>query len=202
MIRKKSVSAHLQYLQSQQSSMKNISLLPNQEHHVEDLFTLAITQKTTSTKIFMKLFDDERVNTSHIPTIVQKLQKHLPNVLLTECFNEDGLPFYIEVQNTEIGHLFEHVLLEYLCQLKINKGFDEATFSGRTRWNWAKDPMGTFHIRLTCGIKDADILPLAVEKTIDLMKKVLRDEESIDFNALTTLQTPSGLKNGAGHEEV
>jgi hypothetical protein len=180
--------------------MKNLSTVPAQEHHIEDLFMLAITQKNTSTRIFMQLFDEERVNTSHIPTIVQRLKKHLPNVLLTECFNEDGLPFHIEVKNTEIGHLFEHVLLEYLCQLKINKGFAEATFSGRTRWNWEKDPMGTFHIRLNCGTKDADILPLAIEKTITLMKKVLLDEETVDLESLTTLQTPSGLKNGLGHE--
>ena len=181
-------------------NIKDLPTLQTQEHLVDDLFSLAITQKSTSTKIFMQLLN-EHVNTSHIPTIVQRLQKHLPNVLLTECFNEDGLPFHEEVKNTEIGHLFEHVLLEYLCQLKINKGFAEAAFSGRTRWNWMKDPMGTFHIRLTCGVKDADILPLAIEKTITLMKKVLTDEETLDFRKLTTLQTPSGLKNGEGHEE-
>jgi hypothetical protein len=171
------------------------------QHVVEKLFSLAVTQKPSSTKIFMQLLNDH-VNTSHIPTIVDKLNRHLPNVLLTECFNEDGLPFHIEVKNTEIGHLFEHVLLEYLCQLKINKGFAEAAFSGRTRWNWMKDPEGTFHIRLDCGIKDADILPLAIKKTIKLMKKILLEEEMVDLKSLTTLQIPSGLKNGEGREEV
>lgn len=175
------------------------------QHIIENLFSLAVTQKPTSTKIFMQLFNDQ-VNTSHIPTIVEKLNKHLPNVLLTECFNEDGLPFHVEVKNTEIGHLFEHVLLEYLCQLKINKGFAEASFSGRTRWNWMKDPQGTFHIRLDCGIKDADILPLAIEKTINLMKKILLDEQLLapqSFSEVGSIlnSVPSGLKNGGVSEE-
>ena len=182
-------------------NIKDLPTLQTQEHLVDDLFSLAITQKSTSTKIFMQLLN-EHVNTSHIPTIVQRLQKHLPNVLLTECFNEEGLHFLEEVNITDIGHLFEHVLLEFICKLKINKGFAEAAFSGRTRWNWMKDPMGTFHIRLTCGVKDADILPLAIEKTITLMKKVLTDEETLDFRKLTTLQTPSGLKNGEVSEEA
>ena len=94
-------------------------------------------------------------------------------MLLTQCFNDDGLPFRMEVKHTEIGHLFEHILLEYLCQGKIAKGAQRASYSGNTKWNWIKEPRGTFHIRLSCGMKDADILPAAMDKTISLMKVIL-----------------------------
>ncbi len=149
----------------------------------------------------MQLYGNE-VNTSHIPTIVDLLKMNLPNVLLTKCFNDDNLPFRIEVKNTEIGHLFEHILLEYLCQLKIAKGFNSATYAGRTRWNWVKDPRGKFHIHLNCGVKDADILPVAIEKTVHLMKLIMLHEQASLFSASELpgaqlkLSTRNGLKNG------
>src|ERR1700737_3152384 len=115
---------------------------PN-ERTVENLFTLAIIQRTNFTKIIMQ--SPNYINTGEIPFIVDQLKEYLPNVLMTQCYNEDNLPFALEVRNTEIGHLFEHILLEYLCQLKIAKGFAKAEFAGRTRWNWIKDPRGKFH---------------------------------------------------------
>jgi hypothetical protein len=160
----------------------NLSPLLSQEQIIENLFSLNVTQKNSSTKIIMQLHGSE-VNTSHIPYIVDLLKINLPNVLLTKCFNDDNLPFQDEVRNTEIGHLFEHILLEYLCQLKIAKGFNRASYAGRTRWNWIKDPKGKFHIQLNCGIKDADILPLAIEKTVTLMTIIMKEEQAGLFSA-------------------
>ncbi len=161
--------------------MNSFLLSQTQKHLVDNHFSLVIKQKENQTKITMQLFDD-KVNTSHISFIIELLKQHLPNVLLTACYNEDNLPFDVEVKNTELGHLFEHILLEYLCQLKIEKGADSATYAGRTRWNWVRDPMGKFHIRLDCGINDADILPQAVEKTIHLMKIIMENEHSTKQN--------------------
>ena len=147
----------------------------NHHHYTaEKLFYLAVSQKQTSTKINMQLLN-ERTHTADIPLIHELLMQYLPTVLQTECFNDDNLPFAIEVRNTEVGHLFEHILLEYLCQLKVAKGSSRAVFAGRTNWNWVRDPKGTFYIHLNCGVKDADILPIAVEKTISLMKIILND---------------------------
>jgi len=165
------------------------------EFSVENLFSLAITQKKTSTKIIMQLLNNQ-VSTSEIPFIVELLKERLPNVLLTQCFNDQDLPFSIEVRNTELGHLFEHILLEYLCQLKIAKGYQCAVFSGRTKWNWIRDPKGKFHIHLNCGEKDADILPLAVEKTVALMRYVLENKQQQLFPARRFFYSRNGLKNG------
>lgn len=143
-----------------------------QNYFVDNLFSLAITQKVTRTQIIMDVLY-RHINTEEIPTITDLLVENLPSVLATTCYNDQGLSFVEEVQNTEIGHLFEHILLEYLCQYKMKKGARRATYIGRTNWNWTRDPFGRFHIHLTCGKKDADILPLALEQTVSLMKIIL-----------------------------
>lgn len=165
-----------------------------QKYFVENLFSLAIVQKRTSTKITMDLLYNQ-LNTSEIPFLVEMLQQKLPSVLLATCYNDLGLPFNVEVRNTEIGHLFEHILLEYLCQHKIAKGARQATFAGRTKWNWKRDPFGRFHIHLSCGKKDSDILPPALEKTVSLMKVILGYEQPL-FITEAALAAQNGLKNG------
>ena len=177
-------------------SIQTASLLPSsQQFFVENLFSLDITQKQTSTKIVMQLLYNQ-VNTKDIPHIVDLLQEYLPNVLMTECFNDEGLPFHVEVKHTEIGHLFEHILLEYLCQSKIAKGAQRASYAGNTKWNWVRDPRGKFHIRLTCGVRDADILPVALERTISLMKIILADRQEPLFFSKPLYGPKNGLKNG------
>ena len=137
-----------------------------------------------------------QLNTEEIPAITQLLEANLPTVLRTTCYNDLGLPFNEEVKHTEMGHLFEHILLEYLCQHKLQKGATSATFSGRTRWNWVREPMGRFHIHLTCGKKDADILPLALEKTVSLMKLILGYNQRPLFLLSANSTAQNGLKNG------
>ena len=168
--------------------------LSSHQQTIENLFSLAIIQKQTSAKIVMQTLNNQ-ISTGNIPFIVEILKEHLPNVLLTQCFNEENLPFKIEVKNTEIGHLFEHILLEYMCQLKISKGSMQAMYRGRTRWNWVRDPRGKFHISLNCGADDADILPLAIEKTNALMKIIYEYSQSPLFTK-RLFTSRFGLKNG------
>ncbi len=164
-----------------------------QKYFVENMFSLAITQKRTSTKITMDVLYNQ-LNTAEIPYVIELLEENLPSVLLTKCYNDMGLPFDVEVRNTELGHLFEHILLEYLCQHKIAKGARAATYAGRTRWNWNRDPLGRFHIHLTCGKKDSDILPPALEKSVSLMKLLLGYNKPLFVTDVNL--TANGLKNG------
>lgn len=181
---------------AQPYSIQTATLQPQtQQFLVDNLFSLNVIQKQTSTQIVMQLLYNQ-VNTREIPHIVELLELHLPNVLLTQCFNDDGLPFRMEVKHTEIGHLFEHILLEYLCQGKIAKGAQRASYSGNTKWNWIKEPRGTFHIRLSCGMKDADILPAAMDKTISLMKVILAYHQTPLFMTKQNFGPRNGLKNG------
>jgi hypothetical protein len=165
-----------------------------QQYFVENLFSLAVTQKRTRTKITMDLLYNQ-LNTQEIPTIVTMLENNLPSVLTTTCYNDKNLPFNEEVQNTEIGHLFEHILLEYLCQHKLAKGARRATYAGKTKWNWHRDPLGRFHIHLTCGKKDADIFPLALDQTVALMKLLLTYNQQPLF-VEEVVESTNGIKNG------
>src|SRR5258707_8329129 len=101
------------------------------KYTIDNLFSLAITPKLTTTKIIMTMCNG-KINTNTIPQTERILKKLLPTVLSTTCYNAENLPFAIEVRNTETGHLFEHILLEYLCQQKLAKGHNTATFSGTT----------------------------------------------------------------------
>jgi hypothetical protein len=165
------------------------------QYTVSNLFSLVITHKTTSTKIIMTMHN-KTLNTNTLPQTHYLLQQRLPSVLHTQCYNDENLPFSTEVRSTEIGHLFEHILLEYLCQIKISRGYNSAVFSGRTRWNWVRDPRGMFHIYLSCGQKDAQLFPEALEKTIRLMKIILNDNQEPLFPFHRFFFSRNGLKNG------
>lgn len=162
---------------------------------IEDSFSLFIQQNTSCARIKMLLLNDP-INTADIPYTFDILQNFLPSVLTTECFNDQNLPFCQEVKKTEIGHLFEHILLEYMCQLKIGKGHKSAVYAGRTKWNWERDPRGVFHIRINCTLKDADIFPVALEKTITLMKTILLHNPLLSSHNSLSTRSNEGLKNG------
>lgn len=144
---------------------------------VDDLFSLMVEHHTQTTRITMKLFTPT-VNTRDIPWTYPFLKKHLPGILSAKCFNEENLPFSIEVRKTEIGHLFEHMLLEYLCQEKLLKGHNRAMFSGNTKWNWKRDPWGMFHIYINLHASDTDIFPAALKKSIALLTMIIRNEQA------------------------
>lgn len=144
-------------------------------YSVDNLFSLSIEQCRIITRIHMNLMT-ALVNTRDIPWTLLLLQEQLPSILQSTCYNEENIPFAVEVQRTEIGHLFEHILLEYLCEEKLRKGHDEATFSGRTKWNWKRDPYGVFHIDISMGLIDSDILPIALEKSILLTKRIITND--------------------------
>ena len=139
-------------------------------------YTLTIHQTRKHVKITMELFIPI-VNTNTLPKTHKILKKMLPSVLITECFNEQNIPFIEEVKHTEIGHLFEHILLENLCMLKIADGKSSATFRGRTHWNWKKDKKGIFHIIVSAGKKDAHLLPDALDQTIQLTNHILESDQ-------------------------
>lgn len=139
-------------------------------------FRLKIKQHPNYASIKM-VFHTDFVNTKEVPSTYKFLQNLLPSVLRSTCYNRENLPFFEEVKKTELGHLYEHILLEYLCKLKIQKGFKKAVFKGKTHWNWSKDPMGTFHITATSGKNDADILNEAVKQANDLMSLLLKESK-------------------------
>lgn len=143
-------------------------------------FHISLRQSKQTIIITMHI-EREDVTTTNMPCIAKLLKKELPTILQSTCFNEGNIPFYKEVLSTELGHLFEHMLLEYLCIAKIGMGFKEAVFSGVTKWDWNKDPYGTFHIEIDIEKNDQVFLTPALQKTITLFKKVLLSTQEVPF---------------------
>lgn len=136
-------------------------------------FSSHVRHTNTKTYITMRVFTKE-VHTGSMLHTLPILKKQLPTILQSTCFNEGNIPFRVEVMRTELGHLFEHILLEYLCQLKLLKGNEEAVFSGTTDWNWNKYPRGTFQITVSVGKEDRDIFPQAFQKSSDLFEAIIQ----------------------------
>lgn len=141
----------------------------------ENFFTLSIKIEHEHTDITM-IIHHQYINTQELPHTKTFLKKELPTVLYSECFNDENLPFAKEVTKTEIGHLFEHILLEYLCSEKLTAGYQEATFTGRTHWNWKKEARGVFHITIDTGKENEQFFQLAVEKSIKLLQNVMNNK--------------------------
>lgn len=137
------------------------------------LFNLRLRQTKRATVIDMQL-NIPFVNTSDIPGTFSFLQTNYPSVLETQCFNDNNLPFSVEVNATEIGHLFEHILIDELCALKIKSGARSAVYSGNTSWNWKLNPYGSFQIWIDIGKNDLPMLLEALKTTIDLSQQLIQ----------------------------
>lgn len=83
---------------------------------------------------------------SQVPDLAANLLKLLPSLREHRCINRSGLAFTEEVQDTELGHVFEHVLLAILH----GRGFH---LRGQTTWNWHRDPLGTYQVTINSGKK-------------------------------------------------
>lgn len=141
--------------------------------HLNEFFTIEMLPSIDKTQLVMRI-TGPTINTHGIPATKKILKSSLPSILRSKCFNENNFSFSREVKNTEIGHLFEHILLEYLCALKISAGHKDSVHNGLTSWNWKKDARGTFHITIDAGVKDREFLLLALEQAVNLTVKIMQ----------------------------
>lgn len=144
--------------------------------YLSDRFSLHVGTDEYKTHIDMSLFISS-VNTCDFPQTINFLKKNFPSVLRTQCFNYKNFSFDKEVASTELGHLFEHILLDQLCVQKMNLGLNRVSYSGRTSWNWEKDKRGMFHILINVKKKDQIFLDKALTDTINLFEKILINEQ-------------------------
>jgi hypothetical protein len=127
----------------------------------------------TSLDLVMKVTKEKHFNTRLLPATFPVLTENLPSIFNCQCFNDANKNFVDESKSTEIGHLFEHIMLEYLCMGKLENGHTDAVYEGTTNWNWEKDPIGTFYIKIKVGFEDLLIIRSAFDKTVCLLNKIL-----------------------------
>lgn len=112
--------------------------------------------------------------TRSFPQTYKILKKLLPAIYKHKCLNGEELPFEEEVLDTEIGHLFEHIAMEYLHQLKNRHQCQNRKVSGETSWDWSKEARGTFHIVVDSLREEENLLNRALNKAAVLMSDILK----------------------------
>ncbi|OGG01519.1 hypothetical protein A2Z33_00590 [Candidatus Gottesmanbacteria bacterium RBG_16_52_11] len=113
------------------------------------------------------------LGTRALPETFDILEHHLPSVLKAECFNQSGLPFETEVRATEVGHLFEHILLEYLCLMTPVPDGGSIAYEGKTEWDWISNTPGSFLITIGKISSRQDGFPGALRRTITLFDLII-----------------------------
>jgi hypothetical protein len=142
--------------------------------HICKYFSITVYPKSKYGKTIIYFqADPQFVYTKNLDQITSILKNDLPRVLNTKCFNNERIPFSEEVKNTELGHLFEHILIQNLCDLRQSSPLDNKSYSGETSWNWDKYSYGSFHISISADESDDDIFPKALEKSLTLTEKIL-----------------------------
>ncbi|HUQ85109.1 MAG TPA: hypothetical protein VM077_02190 [Candidatus Limnocylindrales bacterium] len=168
--------------------------ITNKNYYKNPYFDLLVDSNRRSTRIAANFFSDE-LTTKNLLYTLSILKAKLPSTLRSKCFNKDNLPFEKEVINTELGHLFEHILLEYIGEIKRSLGMKNPIHNGITKWNWNKDKRGVFHITIDLGTKDEDILQVSLSKTMLLVEEIMISEQNIHINpAPSPVPLPLHLK--------
>lgn len=146
-------TAPAQTAQLYPSSSTSCLLLPSDRRF--ELHSLDIQQDSTEA-IFLARHDS--LVTSHFVGFEQELLRYLPELLdNVQCHNGCDHDFATEMTATETGHLFEHVWLEVLCCEKLRTA-EVAAYSGETTWNWHVDPIGLFHVTISAGVAEKELI--------------------------------------------
>lgn len=112
------------------------------------------------------------VRTNNYPLTFSILRRRLPSIFENICFNDGNKSFQKEVKNTEVGHLFEHILLEKL-KIEALKRNIYGDFEGYTHWDWNATQFGQFNIsiKLTNNLKV--YLEDALKSSIPILEEIL-----------------------------
>lgn len=116
-------------------------------------------------------FPEDCWSTSALPSTTKFLKKHRPSVFNCQCFNENKHSFAHEVKNTELAHLFEHLVIDEMRNLKA-KTYD-AEFEGETAWDWHRHPIGSFKITFKLSQGDAKYFQPALIKSVQTLEKLI-----------------------------
>lgn len=102
------------------------------------------------------------------------LTENLPEVLSSRCSNKENLPFREKVKNTNLAHLFEHILLQHLANAK-GKNKDNLSYKGMTNWDWreGKDPVGVYRITIHIQKVESQVLKSAIDESTVLFEKII-----------------------------
>ena len=157
--------------------------------------------------------------TGEAPRMPRILFRMFPYLAAQRCYNDLSLSFRREAENTEIPHLFEHLLLE--IQKQVRRGIvNPSPISGETEWNWTVDPRGRFHVtvgydneidalasirlaeRIMCSLDTREIGEIDVEREMKRLRELAKASRRFiaplkcDPNEYADTAEPDDNKNG------
>lgn len=135
-------------------------------------FSLAWKQEKNTVRLFYKS-DRSHLTTQTLPNTVWLLSYYLPAIVNHKCINDENLPFISEAANTEIAHLFEHILIECICREYSKLGDKSVVAKGVTRWHSTRFYEGEFYIDIEVSNLSETIFAIAMERATTIMEKVL-----------------------------
>jgi hypothetical protein len=144
-----------------------------QQYFFHQFCSLEVTHRLRNTEILMKLLSPH-VRTGEFPQTLSILREIVPTVLQTRCHNDLHLPFKKEVIDTEFGHLFEHLIIDYLSRDHLKFSRPRSCYRGVTEWNWKLDPRGTFHITISAGKKERKRMYDAIAVSYSIIEKIFQ----------------------------
>ena len=105
------------------------------EIHLVNVHRLHLTVQCPSWRPF---------RTGDAPHLPRTLLQLFPDLTMDQCENDYGLSFEEECEDTEIPHLFEHLVMEVQGQIATPR----KALTGETYWDWTVDPRGCFHVEV------------------------------------------------------
>lgn len=96
---------------------------------------------TNMVKLVVEMPDPNVYSTRQAPHIPKLLFKLFPHLARHRCDNNNGYTFRRECRETEIPHLFEHLIIELQGAAQ-----GVSVLKGETQWDWHIDPKGRFHV--------------------------------------------------------
>ncbi len=137
-------------------------------------FSLAVEEGFPQTNIVFTSLTPV-LRTGFLPATLAILKEQLPGVLATKCHNDGGWGFEREVEDTEIGHLFEHILIQNISEFRESYLMEDSKITGETQWDWTRDAKGIFNIRICSESPYDQVLTEAIEKSISIVNLILSE---------------------------
>lgn len=121
---------------------------------------------------------EHMMRTSSTPGLTGRVLEILPTLEKHLCENPAGRSFAEELADTEIPHLFEHVVMEIMALAGSPR-----TLRGQTRWDFRRDGRGVFRVSVEY---DDDLVCLGSIKLADqVMRHLLDGAEEPDVGSET-----------------
>jgi hypothetical protein len=117
--------------------------------------------------VLVDVGDAETLRTAADESIAERALVLLPGLERHTCANGDGRTFAEEVADTEVPHLFEHVVMELMAQAGSPR-----SLKGETSWDFKRDGHGIFRVSLEY---DDDLVCLGAIKFADKVMCYLTD---------------------------